>query len=315
MKIAVTGASGFIGTHVVKHILASGYEVVALGRKPEMDTLQAFDPNTGLFYEDSLCSLCQLLTGVDVIFHLAARSSLDRSVNAKMGRGGVSSLTDYLGANVTLTESLLKAAVATGVRKFVFASSRMVYPSWLKGPKNEDMTHRPDSPYGLSKKIAEDLVQMYSDDKQLIGISLRLGQVMGEGDNGRGILPHFIKSARAGISPTVYGEGRSKRDFVDVRDVVRAFLLSAEKSIESQVFNISGGRGYSIKELAELVSVEASLDIGKIQYISIDNEDLSDFTLNCSRASGLLNWTPDWTMEKVVNERVNIPWQSRGVAI
>ncbi|WP_300339323.1 NAD-dependent epimerase/dehydratase family protein [Accumulibacter sp.] len=304
MRVAITGARGFIGSHLLRHLKASGHEVVALGRAPGSKELQAFDGDTGRGCSQVHCPLEELVAGVDVIMHLAGRSSLDRSVNPRMGSQGTSSLTDYLDSNVVLTERLLRAAVASRTRRFVFASSRMVYPSWIAEARTEEMNHRPDSAYGLSKSIAEDLVRMYSDDERLVGVSLRLSQVIGPGDGGRGVLPRFIESARAGVLPTVHGQGRAVRDFVDVRDVARAFELVAEVPLRSQVMNIGGERGYSVRELAEVVAGEGGLDPSQIGMVSTDNEDCSTFTLDSSRAKQAVGWTPDWSLLRSIRERL-----------
>jgi len=304
MRVAVTGARGFIGSHLRRHLEASGHEVIALGRTPGSTGLAVLDGEPGRTFGEPHCPLESLLGGVDVIMHLAGRSSLDRSVSPRMGRQGTSSLSDYLDANVVLTERLLRAAVASQTSRFVYASSRMVYPASLAEARTEDMSHGPESAYGLSKSIAEDLVRMYSDDDQLIGVSLRLSQVIGPGDGGRGVLPRFIESVRGGVLPTVHGQGRAVRDFVDVRDVARAFVLAAEVASRSQVMNIGGERGYSVRELAEVVAVEGGLDPSQIGFVPVEAEDCSSFTLDCSRAKRVVGWTPEWSLVRSVRERL-----------
>lgn len=307
MKVAVTGARGFIGSHLVKHLAAAEHQVVALGRGPDGGDLQVILPDTGRGVNAPGASLEGLLEGVDVVMHLAGRSSSDRSLGGLMGSAGTSALSDYLEANVVLTERLLKATLQVGSKRFIYASSRMVYPSSIGEPRREDMPWRTDSAYGLSKRVAEELVRMYSDGGRLSGISLRLSQVIGEGDGNRGVLPRFIDAVRAGALPTVFGAGRAVRDFVDVRDVVRAFAMSAASSLSFEVINIGGERGYSVREMAEAVAREGGLDPANIAFKPLDDEDCSSYTLDCGRAKKLLGWVPEWTMEKTIRERLGRP--------
>lgn len=304
MRVAVTGARGFIGSHIVRFFTAASFQVVALGRHPGSGELQTFAPESGEYLYPSARSLASQLEGVDVIVHLAGRSSADRSIGARLGRDGTSALSDYLEANVVLTEQLLKVALQVNAGKFIYASSRMIYPSWISEPRHESMQWRPDSAYGLSKSIAEDLVRMYCDDDQLTGVSLRLSQVIGEGDGNRGVLPRFIDSVRSGLPPTVFGAGKAVRDFVDVRDVVRAFALSVSTKFVSQEINIGGDRGYSVREMAEAVATEGGLDPSEISFVPAEKEDCSNYTLDCSRASQVLGWSPEWTLGKTIRERL-----------
>ncbi|MDJ0663491.1 MAG: NAD-dependent epimerase/dehydratase family protein [Acidimicrobiia bacterium] len=278
MKVAVTGASGFIGSHLTAHLRSHGHTVVGLGRAADGITMAPM----GATNETAIgADLRDLLHGVDAVVHLAARQQ----------DSPTTPLADYLQPNVLLTEALLRAARDAGVLRFVAASSRLVYPSRINSPATEDQAGDPDGFYGLSKVIAENLVRLHTTDGTLSGLALRIGQVYGRGDQGRGVLPRFVDDARNGRPPTVAGEGKAVRDFVYVDDVVTAFRLALETDTTAPAINIGGG-GHSIRELAIAATQAVGMDEAAIQYTPVADEDTSHYSLNCELASEQLGWSP-----------------------
>lgn len=278
MRIAVTGSTGFIGRHLADHLKSRGHQTVALTRTED---------GTGF------ANLPEVLEDVAAVIHLAARQ-VDSPATP---------LVDYLPSNVVLTEKLATAAAEHGVDRFVLASSRLTYPSWINGPVAEDCPYPPDGFYGLSKRIAESVVGIYANRSAMSAVALRIGQVFGKGDGGRGVLPRFIEAARNGQSPTITGEGAAVRDFVYVGDVVRAFELAAISPIRAPAINIGGG-GHSIRDMALAVCAAAGLDPATITSTPVEQEDTTHYNLDCTLAATELGWRPQGELVDAIRIRL-----------
>lgn len=294
MKVAITGASGFIGGHVTARLERAGHEVLALGRAA--DGVALIPIGNGIPSPESTpgLTLAEHLDGFDAIVHLAARTQ----------DSPATPLSAYLGSNVVLTETLLEAASAADVGRFVLASSRMVYPSWIHEPIPEDCPYPADSFYGLSKRIAEELVTMYTSSGAMSGVSLRIGQVFGAGDRGRGVLPSFIEGVRRGVPPSVAGSGAAVRDFVDVADVAAAFQLAIETRTTVPAINIGSGRGYSIREMAEAAAVAGGMGEAAVLSTPVEDEDRSHYSLDCSLAQTELGWSTERSLLESIRDRL-----------
>lgn len=281
MRVAVSGASGFVGSHVVDHLAAAGHEVVPLGRGVDGDQVRLDDDTSG--------SLQELLAGSDALVHLAARSvdSLATPLRA------------YLEPNVVLTETYLEAAAAAGVSVVVNASTRLVYPSTLSAPVSEDGPLHPDTFYGLSKLTAERLVQLHAARAGLPAVSLRLAQVVGAGDEDRGALPRMVARARRGEALVVHGTGGAVRDFVHVSDVARAVAAAIVTPTAATAFNIGGCARHTVGELAAIVADEAGVEV---EHVPQDDEDTSVYLLDCTLARDALDWTPTVDVRAMVRE-------------
>lgn len=293
MRVAVTGARGFLGRHVTRHLAELGHDVFALGRGDDGRLrLLDGDPTAGA------PGLDELLGGHDALVHLAGRSvdSLDTPLEA------------YLGPNVALTEQLAIAAAAAGVRRVVFTSSRMVYPGHLTEPLREDCTQPADSFYGLSKRMAEEVLTLHGRRTGLSTVSLRVAQVVGDGDGGRGALPRLVEQALAGGPVTVNGTGAMVRDFVEVRDVARAIGLAVgvdAPAPDGQLVANIGTGGFSVREMADEVVRQCGLPPETVANRAVEHEDTSVYRLDCTRAERSLGWRPELGLAEMVRDRVN----------
>jgi nucleoside-diphosphate-sugar epimerase len=194
--------------------------------------------------------------------------------------------------------------VAAGARRRVLGSRRMVYPSWLTGPLREDCPHPPDTAYGLSKRVAEDVLGLTTSGTGARALSLRIGQVVDAAGRGGGVLPRLIDQARAGGPLTVTGAGSAVRDFVDVDDVARAFVLAIDADTDVPAVNIGGPRPRSIQEYARAVADVAGLAPESVTHTVTDVEDTSHYSLDRSLARDALGWEPRRALEDSIRERL-----------
>lgn len=289
MRVLITGASGFIGSHLAFYLLGKKYQVKTLNRKPRGTGFKCVDLKTGTAVESSSDNLTEYFQGADAVVHLAAKQ--------------VDNLGDplhtYIQPNVVLTEKLVLSAIKAGVKRMVFASTRLLYPVSCQKPFVESCPHEPDTMYGMSKKIGENIIDFYTKKNNATGISLRLGQIFGP-NNYKGIVGNFIQQATNDGKLNVFGKGTAIRDFVYIKDVASAFDSAIQSDAPSGVYNIGSSRGYSIKEIAIAVS-EVFLDGEQsIQYSAVENEDQTRYVMDCAKAFKYLGWQPKWSLKEAL---------------
>jgi len=251
-RALVTGGAGFIGSHLCQRLVNLGIEVIVIddlsnGRN---DAIPEGAKLTVCSVADRE-SLGKLLGGVDIVFHLAARTNIKESGKE---------LYEGCSTNIMGTVSLLSSFEGQKVKKVVFTSSAAVYGEGDRVVSNaEDHPTTPISPYGISKLASELLV---SDICVGLGIDyqvLRLFNVFGPGqrsDAYAGVVNEFIRAVAAGRPPTVWGNGEQVRDFIHIDDVIDAFVLAMDTDLSGQVINIGTGRPVTVNSLARLVLVE-----------------------------------------------------------
>lgn len=252
-RMLVTGTAGFIGSHVVDHLLARGEEVVGVdcftGNYPRAVkernlALASRSEDFSLVEGDILdLDLEALLGGVDAVFHLAGEAGVRRSWKTGLSR--------YLRRNVLATERLLEAVVRDGTPGFVYASSSSVYGSSGGGPASEGSPLRPASPYGLSKVCAEDLVGMYGRERGVEATILRYFTVYGPRQRPEMAMSRFIGDALDGRSVEVFGNGGQVRDMTFVADAAAA--TAAALSAPPGIYNVGGGARASVARMLDAV--------------------------------------------------------------
>ena len=252
-KVLVTGGAGFIGSYLAEGLARRGCRVIILddlstGKRENIEQLPNQDKLE--FIEGSILTLPllqKLFKGVDHVFHQAAIPSVPKSIENPLASHE---------ANVTGVLNVLIAARDSGVKKVIYASSCAVYGDTPTLPQGEDMLPSPQSPYAVNKLAGEYYCQVFSQTYGLATVCLRYFNVYGPrqdpGSQYAAVIPRFIRGALEGGSLTIFGEGEQTRDFIFVKDVVEANILAAEGTANG-VFNIGGGQGITINELANLV--------------------------------------------------------------
>jgi UDP-glucuronate 4-epimerase len=253
VRCLVTGAGGFIGSHLSEALLAADYEVVGVDcfipyyprAVKEGNLARARQHPRFAFHEVDLRqdSLAPLLEDVTVIFHLGAMGGLLASwTNFDL----------YLSCNVQATQRLLQAAAAAGtVRQFIHASTSSVYGGYVTGP--ETTCPQPVSPYGITKLAAEHLVQTYDRQLGLPSTILRYFSVYGprqRPDMGYYI---FIDRVLEGQEITIFGDGEQLRGNTYVADIVRATILAHRQFERGAVYNVGGSEEISANQVIRLL--------------------------------------------------------------
>lgn len=287
MKVLVTGASGYIGSHLVPRLVERGDEVRALTRSADHGVYRCLVTGT-------VADLDAHLTGVTHVVHLAGRLVDDPQAD----------IGDYYPANVELTETLMQGARRAGVRSIAHASSRLVYPRTLTAPARERHDEHPDTAYGMSKLWAENVVRLYADDSSLSALSLRIGQVTGGGHPGLGVIRSFARQARVGGPVRIQGSGKAVREFVHVDDVVSAILASLDYEGRWRPVNIGGTRAISVEEIAHCVAALADQPV-QVTHSPTERDDLSVYALDPTVARATLPWEPQRTPEQIIAEALN----------
>lgn len=248
-KVLVTGGAGFIGSHLVRALLARGDRVRVLDdfSTGKAENLAEVDGRFELIVGDLRhpASVADAVHGVDFIFHQAAFVSVPKSM--------IDPNLCY-DINVQGTANLLEAARQAGIAQVVLASSAAVYGDSQEFPLHETVELRALSPYAASKQVDEIYAGMYTRAFGLPVVALRYFNVYGPRQSPdsdyAAVIPIFIRRLVDGKAPTVYGNGQQKRDFIYVAEVVRANLLAAEcPQAAGQAINICTGSETSLLDL------------------------------------------------------------------
>jgi nucleoside-diphosphate-sugar epimerase len=291
MRYLVTGGAGFIGSNTVDEVLRRGHSVAVLddlstgeerNLPPARDRLDFFN---GSINDPEIVQ--QACRGADYVLHLAARTSVPRSVKDPAE-------TNRINADGTL--QVLLAARDAGVKRVVFSGSSSVYGETPTLPKREDMPPAPISPYGVSKLIGELYGQVFHRVYGLEFVTLRYFNVFGPrqdpGSPYSGVLSLFITAMQKGAPPTVYGDGEQSRDFTFVENVVQANLRACETpGIAGMVFNAGTGHRYTLNQTLGLLEKFAGRP-SRAKYVEARNGDILDSQADISLAREKLGYDP-----------------------
>jgi nucleoside-diphosphate-sugar epimerase len=261
-RVLVTGGAGFIGSHVVPHLLELGHHVTVLDNlsSGKLENLKgSLDRPKFLFRRGDITDKAianEVFDEVDSIIHLAALIDVSTSVAYPVQNHEV---------NVNGTFNMLQAAVKHKVKKFVFASSTAVYGEAEKLPIKENIGIHPISPYAASKVAGEAYCSAFAHCFGLEAAVLRFFNIYGSGSENSpysGVITTFLKKIVRGEVLTINGDGEQTRDFIHVNDVVKAVTLALEQDgLRGEVFNVCTGVPTSINQLAATLKAVTGKDI------------------------------------------------------
>lgn len=293
MKALVTGAAGFIGSHLSEYLIEKGLRVVGIDSFMDYYPRSMKESNiAGIirdqhyeFIEGSLLEvdLSRLLAGVDVVFHQAAQAG----VRASWGR----SFKVYTDNNILATQMLLEACKESPVEKFIYASSSSVYGDTKDLPMRESSLPCPVSPYGVSKLAAEHLSCLYHRNFAIPAVSLRYFTVYGARQRPDMAFHRFLRWALEGSALQIYGDGRQSRDFTHVDDIVEANWLALEKGQPGEVFNIGGGSRVTLNEVVEMIKTMVGREL-EVHYEGVQKGDVRHTFADMTKAEKKLGYRP-----------------------
>ncbi len=253
-KAVVTGGAGFIGSHLVDELIRRDVETVVIDNLStgSMTNLSQHHNERSLHViRGDIKNIDRLLRGedgIDIVFHEAAIASVPKSVSEPMLVHDV---------NVTSSLHVLNFCLNKNVRRFVFASSAAVYGLVEQPPASEEHLCRPCSPYGATKLAVENYLGAYHQTYGLETVALRYFNVYGlrQGfSDYAGVITIFVNQLLQGKRPTIFGDGKQSRDFVHVRDIVQAKMLSMEsRAAIGETFNVASGESTTILRLLKLL--------------------------------------------------------------
>jgi UDP-glucose 4-epimerase len=295
-KIAVvTGAAGFIGSHMVDLLIDRGYEVRGLdnlcaGRLDNLRQVQNH-PRFRFLQQDLRETLPDdpAFQGATHVFHFAGIGDIVPSIEKPV---------EYLSNNVMGTVRALEAARAAKVSKFVYAASSSCYGLAAELPTSEQAPIRPEYPYALSKLMGEEAVLHWGQVYHLPVMSIRIFNAYGPRSRTTGaygaVFGVFLAQKLAGQPFTVVGDGKQTRDFVFVTDLVRAFLLAAESDRVQEVYNVGAGQPQSVNRLVEILG-------GDVTYVPKRPGEPDCTWANIAKIRSQLGWQPQTDFQLGVN--------------
>jgi UDP-glucose 4-epimerase len=314
MFCLVTGAAGFIGSHIAAELLRRGHRVRIVdnfltGFRRNLAVLEGhgrdFEIVEGSLSDTSVAE--RAVEGIDMVFHIAALPSVPRSVLDPVQ-------SQACGEVATL--ALLVAAVKTGVRRVIYASSSSIYGDTPTLPKVETMTPKPLSPYAATKLAGEGYMSAFASISAMDTICLRYFNVFGERQDPSsqysGVIARFTDCMRRGERPVIFGDGETTRDFTYIANVVHANMLAMEAPGRwvGEIFNIACGDRISLNDLAAAVNRALGTTL-EPRYESARVGDIKHSQADISKAERLLGYHPLVTFEDGILRLVNAPEQVR----
>jgi len=299
MRCVVTGAAGFIGSHLTDALLAKGHSVLGVddlstGRLKNLD--DARKNKDFSFLEKSVVGLrsVDLPKELDWFFHLAGRADLVPSiVNPR----------EYFCVNVDGTFDALECARALGVKRFIYTASSTCYgvPEVYPTPETAPCSVR--HPYGLTKMMGEELTMHWAQVYKMPALSLRLFNVYGPRSRTTGaygaVFGVFLKQKLARTPFTVVGDGKQTRDFTFVSDVADAFVAAAGSALSGEILNVGSGHTYSVNRLVELLG-------GPVTYVPKRPGEPDSTFADISKITQEVGWKPKITLEDGVRRMIEV---------
>ena len=289
----VTGGAGFIGSHLVDRLLEEGHKVAVIDN---LSTGKLKNLNSGAtFYHMDITnpSMQDIFQREqpDVVYHLAAQISVSESTKDPVKDGET---------NVIGTLRLLEAVRRSGIEKFIYSSTGgALYGDPETNPCSEQAPIIPLSPYGLSKYLAEQYIELYHRLYHLNYTILRYGNVYGPRQDPHGeagVVAIFSQAMLDGKQPSIFGAGDQERDFVYVGDVVEANIRAMKKG-DGQAFNIGTSQGTNVNRIYDSLKDIISFK-WDAEHRTARPGEVYKISLECNKALKELGWSPQVSLDE-----------------
>lgn len=295
MKVLVTGGAGFLGSHLVEHLVRGGYEVSVFDLPEKEDLVRRYAQGVTYVGGDlaSLRDLQRAVAGVQGVCHLA-------------GVGDVYLAFDRpeLAAayNVTGTANLMEACRRSEVQKVVYTSTWEVYGPPRYQPVDENHPCEPDHPYNITKYAGERLALSYDRLRGVPTIALRLGTAYGTRMRPNSVFSIFIRKALAGGPIAIEGTGQQSRQFTHVRDIARAFVAALRSEAHAEAINVVASEQISVLDLADHVT--RRIPTGRV-FTAPRPGDVVPARITSEKAKRALGWAPEVAFADGINEIID----------
>jgi UDP-glucose 4-epimerase len=299
MRYLVTGGCGFIGGHIVDQLVENGHEVIVIDNLSS-DSSEGFHFNKSenVSYHNidirDFEKILPLFTDVECVFHLAAESKIQPILNNPRLAVDV---------NVMGTCNVLESSRINGVKRLIYSSTSAIYGLKNNSPLTESMEEDCLNSYSVSKKSGEDLCKLYYKTWGLETIIFRYFNVYGDRHSSNGqyapVIGKFLRQYKEGLPLTVVGDGTQKRDFIFVKDVVRANILASQsnnKEILGEILNVGYGKNYSVIDIAKMIGEN-------IEFINQRPGECLETLADISKIKSLLGWEPTTKLEDWLNSQ------------
>mgnify|MGYP006149775447 CR=1 FL=1 len=312
-KVLVIGGAGYIGAHICQSLVDNGYSVRIFDDFSNGLHRRIDGKFTDLVEASVLdrSALISAMDGIDSVIHLAAKKAVEESVSNPL---------KYYEHNVGGTLNILAAMAVKKVKKIVFSSTAAVYAPSEKSAIDESDLLAPLSPYGATKVMAEELIKSVGAAEGFSTISLRYFNVVGStkvefADNSKdNLVPKVFAAIKRGESPEIYGsdyptkDGTCIRDYIHVADLADSHL-SALKRVESaivhEVYNVGSGKGYSVKEMIDQISLSMNKKLTP-KLCPRRAGDIPQLIASISKIERELGWKP----KRSLKEMIDSAWQA-----
>ncbi|HZQ51747.1 MAG TPA: SDR family oxidoreductase [Bryobacteraceae bacterium] len=310
-RYVVTGGAGFIGSALVRGLLARGHRVHVIDNLAtgNLDNLEEVADQITVHEFDirDYARIAPVLAGAYRVFHLAALPSVPKSILDPVPSHE---------ANIDGTFNVFRAAAEGKVGRVVYAASSSAYGDTVELPKVEAMSPKPKSPYAVQKLLGEYYASVFSECFGLETVSLRFFNVFGPRQDPTsvysGVLSIFLTCLIERRPPTIYGDGEQSRDFTYVEDVVELLLKASEASgVSGKVFNAGNGNRYTLNQTWQLLQQIEGIDL-PANYGPPRAGDVRDSQADTTAAVRELGHAPRFTFEQGL--RLTLAWYRANLA-
>ena len=299
MNILVTGGAGFIGSHIVDALVEAGHKVVIVDNF-STGSLKNVNPKAKLVERDIVEPLADIFHDekIDVVYHLAAQINVRKSVEDAVIDAKI---------NVMGGLNILECCRKFKIKKFIFASTGgAMYGDTENIPTPEEEKEMPVSPYGIAKCSMEKYLYYYYKVHKMPYVALRFSNVYGPRQNSKGeagVVAIFTAMMLAGKQPVINGDGKQTRDYVYVKDVVKANILALNKNVAG-IYNVGTGVETDVNELFQKLNKLIGTNFKEVHKESMQGEQIRS-CLDSSKIKKELGWKPDYDLDEGLKETVD----------